>query len=98
MILAISTSKPAGLPSRPLSPKPGWSNLVPMVSFPAFASFSIVVPAGNDAARLTDGDAPPALSPQAAMSRPRAVMTNADVNFLTDMSVLLVGSVQDLGK
>ena len=47
MILPISTSNPVGLPSRPLRPNSGWSNLVPMVIFWAACSFAMVVPAAK---------------------------------------------------
>jgi hypothetical protein len=48
MSLPISTSKPSGVLVVGLSrPNPGWSNLVPMVIFPASFSSAIVVPASN---------------------------------------------------
>jgi hypothetical protein len=53
MILAISTSKPSGTFCGLSRPKPGWSNLVPIVTFPASFSLAIVVPSSNFAAVLT---------------------------------------------
>src|ERR1700710_206711 len=47
MILAISTSKPSGLPDSPLTPNSGWSNLVPTVSLPAAARSAIREPAAK---------------------------------------------------
>jgi hypothetical protein len=71
MILPISTSKPTGLPSRPLRPNSGWSNLVPMVILPASFSSAIVVPASNStasgAAGVSSSAPPPAQAPSARM-------------------------------
>src|SRR6266542_2110695 len=44
--LATSTSKPSGLPDRPLQPNSGWSILVPTISLPRFWMASMVEPAG----------------------------------------------------
>ena len=53
MILAISMSKPSGA-SEPgfLEPRPGWSNLTPILMVPASLSLAIVVPAANDGVLL----------------------------------------------
>src|SRR4030095_11762870 len=60
--LAISTSKPSGLPSRFLSPKRGWSNLVPTLTVPASLSLAMVVPSAKLAPWLTSPPpAPPSV-------------------------------------
>src|SRR5690606_29880562 len=61
--LAISTSKPAGLPSRPCRPNPGWSNLVPIVMEPCWASRAIVEPSGKSDAAAGSAPPPELLSP-----------------------------------
>src|SRR5215212_9686422 len=73
--LAISTSKPSGLPSRFLRPNSGWSNLVPTLTVPASLSLAMVVPSAKLAPELTwPPPSPPPLSspPQAAAARVRA--------------------------
>src|SRR5690554_5617597 len=69
MILPISTSKPTGLPSRPLRPNSGWSNLVPIVILPASFKSAMVVPASNSTAAGASGVSssapPPAHAPRA---------------------------------
>src|SRR5690606_6925079 len=69
MILPISTSKPTGLPSSPLRPNSGWSNLVPMVILPASFRSAMVVPASNSTAAGASGVSssapPPAHAPRA---------------------------------
>src|SRR6476661_7926763 len=83
-ILAISTSKPSGLPSRPLRPKSGWSNFVPTRTVPAAASLAIVEPSGKLAAVATGGalapDEPSVVCwPHAARARPPARITAASL-------------------
>src|SRR4029450_4593014 len=70
--LAISMSKPSGLPSRFLRPNRGWSNLVPTRTAPSDWSLAMVVPSAKLAPWLTWP--PPSLSapPQAARARSRA--------------------------
>src|SRR5918995_1712684 len=64
--LAISTSKPSGLPSRFLSPNSGWSNLVPTRTAPASWSRAMVVPSAKLAPSLTWPPSPPSSSPPQA--------------------------------
>src|SRR5215211_4797053 len=80
-ILAISTSKPSGSWVLGLSrPKPGWSNLVPMVMVPASLSSAMVVPASNSTSVSTaavfsvasSAWFPASLPPQAVSMRPAA--------------------------
>ena len=83
-ILAISTSKPSGLPSRPLSPNSGWSNFVPTRMVPAAASLAIVEPSGKVAPLATGGalgaDEPSVdCWPQAVRARPPASSTAASL-------------------
>src|SRR5215218_683499 len=75
--LAISTSKPSGLPSRFLRPNRGWSNLVPTVTLPADLSRAMVLPSGKLAPSLTVPPPPPSSSPppQAARASVRASAT-----------------------
>src|SRR5215212_3683687 len=75
--LAISTSKPSGLPCRFLRPNRGWSNLVPTVTLPADLSRAMVVPSGKLAPWLTAPPPPPSSSPppQAARASVRASAT-----------------------
>src|SRR2546430_7349698 len=75
--LAISTSNPVGVPSRPFRPNSGWSNLVPILILPSLFSFAIVVPSSNLAPWFTGGLLPPPESdfPHAAIDRARAAVT-----------------------
>jgi len=74
MILATSTSKPVSLPSRPLSPNPGWSNLVPTFILPAAEILAMVVPASRLGFAATFGASvlsePQALRVRAATAKP----------------------------
>src|SRR4028119_2414528 len=69
-ILATSTSKPSGELVCGLSrPKPGWSNLVPMVISPAPLSSAIVVPASNSTSSATVGAGGSSLAAGSAAAR-----------------------------
>src|SRR6266540_1111961 len=70
-ILAISTSKPSGLPSRFLRPNSGWSNLVPMVTLPACWSLAMVESSGKLALLALP---PPESPPHAVAASARAIV------------------------
>src|SRR3954447_21011096 len=84
-ILATSTSKPSGAFVRGFSrPKPGWSNLVPIVTFPASWSLAIVEPAAKLTLVSTAAVLPelswawlPAWLEQPASTRPNAATVAA---------------------
>ncbi|MCB5275559.1 hypothetical protein BJG92_03110 [Arthrobacter sp. SO5] len=80
--LPISTSKPTGLPSRPFWPNSGWSNLVPMVIFPADESLAIVESAAKLGFSATGGLEVEELPPQALRLRARAADAATKRDFL----------------